>query len=313
MISKEEFIRKCDELIPKEEMEEYNKCKKKMWKALLITLLVEILIIWGIYYIWEPIIVVGLAVICISIVIVVVTCKYQWTDFKNRYSKGVMDVLFEGYEFSYNPQDYIKATEFKNSCFNTDYDNYFGEDLLKVVIPNDDGTPSHVVMKICDLKLTKNEERQYRVKSSSGGYITRTEVEKVTVYEGVFGQVLFPFQFKCDLSINVNHKWYKRIKLEDVNFNKLCKVYTNEHLEALVILTPTLMNKIKAFAERVKGFKICIMKNGNMYFGMKRNMFELSSAHKKPTGKVFERFYNDVRDILAMVDEIKTNNKVFKI
>ena len=73
------------------------------------------------------------------------------------------------------------------------------------------------------------------------------------------------------------------------------------------------MNKLKGFAERIKGFKICITKSGSMYFSMSRNVFELSKSFRKPTGKVFEKFYDDVNDILLMINEIKNNNKVFKM
>lgn len=313
MISKEDFIKKCDELIPQEEMEKYNKANKKMWLTLIITLAVEGLVSWLIYMAWEYIFYILPFVAVISVVIVVINLKYKWGDFKKTYSKGVLDVLFEGFNYQFDSNKCIGQSVFKSSCFAAEYDSYRGEDLLKVDIPNDDGTTSGVNLSLCDLYVTKQETRTVSVKNSDGSISTREETYTVTIYNGVFGYVYFPFKFKCDLSINVRRNGHDRIKLEDVKFNKVCKVYTNNQLEALVILTPTLMNKLKTFAERVRGFKIYITEHGTMYFGMSRNIFELSKSFRKPTGKVFERFYDDVHDILLMVNEIKDNNKVFKM
>lgn len=313
MITKEEFLKKCDELIPKEEIEKYNKCQKKMWTTLIITVAIELLILIGIYCLWRPILFAAPIILIVSIIIIVVCLKYRWGDFKKQYAKGVMDVLFEGYKYSFKPEGYINQNVFKSSCFYSQFDNYSGEDLLSVNIPNDDGTPSDVKFSICDLRVTKQETYTVTRKDSNGKWVTSTETRTVVVYGGAFGCVYFPFEFKCDVSINVNHKWHKRIKLEDEKFNKACKVYTNNQLEALVILTPTLMNKLKQFSERIWGFKICIMQNGRLYFGMRRNMFQLAKNFKKPTGRVFEKFYDDVSDVLLMIDEIKNNNKVFKM
>lgn len=313
MITKEEFLQKCNDLIPKEEIDKYNKAQKKMWTTLIITLLIETLILIGIFSFWKPIIYIAPVVYIISISIIVVNLRYQWGDLKNKYSKPVLDILFNDYKYSFQPASYINQQVFKSSCFNKDFDHYSGEDLLNVNIPNDDGTPSNVKFSVCDLRVTKEETYTVTRKDSNGRWVTTTETRTVVVYSGAFGCVYFPFKFKCDLSINVNSESLKRIKLEDETFNKRCKVYTDNQLEALVILTPTLMNKLKAFTARISKFKINISKDGRMYFGMSRNMFELSKRGKKPTGQVFERYYNDVVDMLAMIDEIKNNNKVFKM
>ena len=313
MISKEEFVQRCDALIPKEEIEKYNKCRKKMWTTLIITLIVEALILFGLCCLWNIVIYLVPFVVIISILIVVLNLKYNWGDFKKKYHKPVMDILFEGYEYYFQQEKYINENVFKSSCFNANYDRYSGEDFLCVKIPNDDGSASDVLLSLCDLRVTKQETVEYSSRDSNGNRVTRKETRTKIVYGGTFGYVNFPFQFKCDLSINVNHKWHKKIKLEDEKFNKACKVYTDNQLEALVILTPTLMNKIKSFVSRINSFKICLMKNGSMYFGMSRDMFELAKSSRKPTGIVFETFYDDVVDVLAMINEIKDNNKVFKM
>ena len=68
MISKEEFLQKCNDLIPKEEIEKYNKAQKKMWTALIITLLIETLILLGILSVWKPILFIAPVIYIISII-----------------------------------------------------------------------------------------------------------------------------------------------------------------------------------------------------------------------------------------------------
>lgn len=313
MISKEEFIKACDSIIPKEEIEKHHLCKVKMWTTLLITLLIEATIVAFISTFWVYIWFVGVFLAIISIAIIVGTTRYSWKDFKAKYSNQALDCLFKGYKFSHELNKCISPTIFKSSGFGGDYDSYSGEDLLSVDIPNDDGTPSGVNLNICDLHVTKEEKRTVVVKNSDGSYSTETETYTVVIYDGVFGYVFFPFEFKCDLSLNFKYIGQQKIKLEDVNFNKKFKTYTDDQLEALVILTPKLMEKLIRFSNRVKNFKITLTRKGAIYFGMSRNLFKLNSFFKKPTGKVFERYYEDVADILAMVDEIKNNNKVFKM
>lgn len=314
MISKEEFIRYCDSVIPQEEKDKYKKKTLTMWITLAFVLLGEGIITLLVYPKWMPIIFIMFIVAIVSIVIIVATMKYKWGKFKKKYSKQVFDCLLKGYEYEYKPDYCIGEPIYRASGFgSTDYDSYSGEDLLSVHIPNDDGTPSSVTLNICDLHITRTETYTVRVKNSDGSYSTEERTRTVTIYNGVFGYIYFPFEFKCNMSLNISFKGEKRIKLEDIRFNKVFKTYTDNQMESLVILTPTLMNKLITFSNRVSRFKLSLSKSGSMYFGMSKNLFKLKCFLKKPSGKVFERFYDDVYDIISMVEEIKNNNKVFKM
>ena len=314
MISKEEFIKYCDSIITQEEKDKYKKKTLSMWITLICVLAVEAIITYVVYPCWYPIVYIMSFVAIFSIVIIVVFMKYKWSDFKKKYSKQVFDCLLKGYMYEYKPDHCIGEFIYRASGFgSTNYDSYSGEDLLSINIPNDDGTPSNVKLNICDLKITRTETYTVQVRNSDGTYSTEERTRIVTVYDGVFGNVYFPFSFKCDLSLNISFLGRKKIKLEDIHFNKVFKTYTDNQMEALVILTPTLMNKLIAFSKRVSKFKLSLNQGGSMFFGMNRDLFKLKCFFKKPSGKVFERYYGDVFDILSMVEEIKNNNKVFKM
>lgn len=314
MISKEEFIAYCNSIIPQEEKIIYRKKTIVMFITLICILLVEVLITLIVYPLWDPIVFIMPIIAITSTGVIVSNLKYKWRDFKEKYSKQVFDCLLKGYKYEYNQNHYIGKTMFNESGFgSTDYDTYTGEDLLIVHIPNDDNSPSPVTLNICDLKITKTEKYTEQVKKSDGSYKTEERTRTIIIYDGVFGYIYFPFKFKCNMSLNIAFSGEKKIKLEDIRFNKIFKTYTDNQLEALLILTPTLMNKLKKFSKRVSKFKLLLKESGSMYFGMSRDLFKLNSFLKKPSGKVFERFYDDVYDIVSMVDEIKNNNKVFNM
>lgn len=313
MISKEEFIKQCDDLIPQEEKDLYTKKTKKMWSSLLIVLAIELLSILlippGKVYLY---LIVGF-VMLVSTIIIITTMRYKWSDFKGKYSKQALQFLLKGYDFSFEPTSCIGPAIFRASGFASNYDDYRGEDLLSISIPNDDGTPSNTTLNICDLYVTREETRTVTRRDSNGRTYTETEKYTVTVYRGVFGYIYFPFKFKCNMALNIHFKGQKKVKLEDIKFNRIFKTYTDNQLESLVILTPTLITKLIKYSNRVHNLKLSLTDSGAMYLGYSNNLFKLNNSFKKPSGQVFEHFYDDIIDILILIEEIKTNNKVFEM
>ena len=203
MITKEEFIGYCDSIIPQEEKDKYNKKRKTFWITLSCVIIGHILLGTLLYFIWSPAIWLVLASMIIASIIIIATMRYKWNDFKKKYANRAFDCLLKGYNHSFSPDHCIGRAIFNASGFaSTNYDNYSGEDLLGISIPNDDGSPSGVELNICDLYITRKEERTVRVRNTNGTYTTKTEKYTVTVYNEAFGYIRFPFQFKCDLGLN---------------------------------------------------------------------------------------------------------------
>ena len=313
MISKEEFIAHCDAQIPQEEKDKYSKKTKKLYITLLCVLVGELLSAFILSKIWVYSLFLLIPISIIVDIILIVKMKYKWGEFKRNYSKVAFDCLLKDYKYEFEPDYCIGEMIFDASGFGDSYDSYGGEDLLSINIPNDDGTPSDIDLKVCDLRVTRTETRTVTVTNKDGSTSTKEETYTVTVYDGVFGYIYFPFKFKCNMSLNIHFRGQDKIKLEDIKFNKTFKTYTDDQLETLVILTPTLINKLIAFSNRVNKFKLSLRRDGSLYFGMNGNLFRLKSFFKKPSGKVFERYYDDTLDLLLLVNEIKNNNKVFNM
>lgn len=335
MVSKEEFREYCKSLIPKEELEAFErqyKTRAKMTKGFITCGIIIAILVFGVATFITQSLIAGIVMtfICsasfalVAVIILAFTSSKKHIEFKEKYAEDIIKYLLTGYKHSYNPTGAISDLIFINSRFGAsslfgltdegrNFDDYRGEDLLKVDIPKDDGTPSGVELQICDLHVTREEERTVTEKDSDGRTRTRTEKYTVTVYDGVFGYVHFPFKFKCRLGLNKNLFNMKRIQLEDIKFNQKFRVFTDNQLEAVVIMTPTLMTKLMEFSKKVNGFEMYLSPEGDMYFRMSRNLFSLKVANNHSPIEAFDRFYDDIYAILSMVNEIKDNNKVFKM
>ena len=273
MISKEEFHQKCREMLPKEEIDAIEKSSTKQKKVTLFVCIIQLiigLVLLPISFTYGIVIIIfiGITILVISSIFSMNMSKY-----KKKYSNEIIKCLMTNYNYSYNAKGYIPSQIFKNSPYKETFDSYKGEDLLVVDIPKDDGTPSGVQLNVCDLHLTETRTRY----DSKGN----RETYDATVFEGVFGYVNFPFQFKCDLFLNKSGFKLKKIQLEDISFNKKFSTFTDNQLEALIILTPSLMTRLLTYANQMSGFSLCFTQEGKLYFRMSRNLFEIKMSKSK--------------------------------
>lgn len=231
--------------------------------------------------------------------------KSELNDIKSAKLPEVLKFLIGDKMNSFSMKGCVSQWDFKNAGFSDgDFDSYNGTDLLSVDIPKDNGQKSGVAFQVCDLNVTKTE-------IDSDG-----DSHEDLVYSGAFCAVEFPTNFKCRLAINSSPGGVKKFKLEDMEFNRIFQVFTDNKVEALCILTPTMMQKLmKLYNLTNKSpLKISLFDN-HLYIAFPSvNLFEMGKiSGTKIDDGVFDQIYNDVGLVLAIVDEIKSNNKVFKI
>lgn len=306
MVSKEEFINYCDTLITEDDIKKYKKNKKLRWIWLTIVWLIMIigcvLIAYFEYDYILGMVFAGTFLPILTITVIRIT-EYKWEELKHKNINNILDYMLGTTEYSYNEYGYIGVELYNTTSFKLSYDDYSTEDQITINIPNDDNTPSKVNLRISDYTL-------YRKDTDDKG-----KEDYTTIYQGMLGHVIFPFKFKCNLSLNTRLKGCEKIKLESIQFNKHFDVYTDNQIEALYILTPSMMTKLLQFEKRTPGgIKLELRKNGLMVFNIKGNLLEIKTKGiKKPCGKIFSRFYDDIAMLVAMVEEIKNNNRVFKM
>lgn len=225
--------------------------------------------------------------------------------YEDTYARKVIDYLFQGNKYELDRKKYIDESIFEQSQFGGHFDDYIGEDLLSINIPNDDGSESDTDLILCDLDVEKEE------KDRDGNEKT------VTVFKGIFGYVDFPFEFNCTLCLNT--RYYEKnipmqkVELEDIQFNKLFRVSCSNQIEARYILTPDMMSKLLSFDEIAKSIEITMVGN-RMYVGFSSfRLFEMGTISNGDVASIFRNFYTPIYILLNLINEIRNNNKIFKI
>ena len=72
------------------------------------------------------------------------------------------------------------------------------------------------------------------------------------------------------------------------------------------------MQRLVKYAKRFPRSRIVLTSDGRMYFSIARNLFEAHVWKTKSKYAMFDAHYDDIENILALIDEIKNNDKLFK-
>ena len=242
----------------------------------------------------------------------------SYSYYKNEYRNRALDFLLKGMNYTFNQESDLSEDIVINSQLIGEFDEFECKDRLSINIPNDDNSNSNCYLNLCDLEVTREEERDIdsSFDEDSPFHSSTTKTVTIDVYKGMFGYVEFPFEFRCLLCLNSEYKKkgviLRNVKLEDIVFAKKFRVWCDDQIEARYILTPDTMEKLLYLKSRLKGLRITLVDN-KMYIASRGiNLFELSGK-KENTETLFERIYDDVSVILWLVNEIKNNNKVFRM
>ena len=308
MISKEEFIKECDKIIDPKEAEQYN--KKRKIRIVLISILLPLEFIVGLlvqikfgplnYRILRARFSIVTVIMAVTVAIIFVATEFQWKGVKDKYLQQVIDILLKDYQFTYTSRGWIpdnmdEKLKMSGVVGRKIYSRFSG-DFLQVTIPQTCGRRSkNITLMIADVFC-------------DGPYLNL-----IDGYSGILGYVKFPFKFKCNISLNTNHPVWGKINLEDIKFNKKFEVFTDNEIEAHVILNPTIMETLKEMSKRLTNLKIVLGQDGVMCIGSKDGLFR-GWHKKKPSGAAFVSFYDDIADILSIIsfiNELKDNNKFY--
>ena len=316
MVSRDEYNRYVNELIKNDpRVNEFDKLSSSNSKsASFFTTVGIILTMFGMFLTFSF---GNFIILIIGIVLLVIGLskniqKSNLMDYlSSTYKDQIIDYLLKGTEYTYDQKDYLDEKTFNRSQFESygfmknRYDVYEGEDLLKLNIPNDDGSKSETYLSLCDLLIEEIEVDE------------EGHQHNHTIYDGTFGYIDFPFNFKCALTINTSYDRsnlkFQKVELEDIKFNEKFKIYATDQIESRYILTPKMMESLMYLFKSFHRFKLVLVDN-KMYLGFPyKNLFEFAVLKGSRPESVFDNFYTDMETILNIVNELKTNNKIFKI
>ena len=224
---------------------------------------------------------------------------------ERKYGEQVVDFLLKDMVYEYRKDGYVSSDIYKIAKYSSYYDEYTGEDYLKINIPNDDGSKSNTELIISDLKVTDH----YTDKDG------RTKTR--TCYSGVLGAIKFPYEFKCKMTLNRTSyslfQGYEKIKLESIEFNNRFSVRCTDQIEARYILTTDLMSRLIELHKKEPDIQMVLDGKYMILSISGKNLLKAKLNKGDIDAKSFYQFYEDIALIMSIVNEIKNNNKVFKI
>lgn len=108
---------------------------------------------------------------------------------------------------------------------------------------------------------------------------------------------------------------FKKVELEDINFNKNFKVYAQNEFDAFYVLTPNTMEKIKEVNNKVKGHLLLCFIDNKLHIGLYNNkdLFEASVFKKVDLEKATKKTMEEISIITNFVDILSLDNDLFKI
>lgn len=229
--------------------------------------------------------------------------------FKNKYVLSSLNKIFT--DLKYFPDRGLDYSVIANTRMMDMGDRYSSNDYFE-------GKYKNVNVKQADVHI--EEEQQT---TDSDGHTTTTWV---TIFEGKW--MIFDFNKTFTANVQVSQKgfgnsrvnnWgeknkYKKVEMEDTEFNKMFKIYAQNEHDAFYILTPALMEKIKNLARTVSGKLLLCFINNELHIGLYnyKDSFEHSVYKKIDEEKINDDISKDIKIITNFVDELDLDNSLFR-
>ena len=156
----------------------------------------------------------------------------------------------------------------------------------------------------------------------------RTERYWVTLFKGRW--MIFDFNKEFKANIQVRQKgfsnakvsnWgkkrdekFKKIALEDLEFNQKFKVFAQDDHDAFYVLTPSLMRRIISLSSDVKGKIVLCFVNNKLHVGLQNNKdsFEHSIFKAIKEEEVIDAVLKDIKVITSFIDDLNLENDLFR-
>ena len=127
---------------------------------------------------------------------------------------------------------------------------------------------------------------------------------------GIFIVLIYQFFLKrIDKNRKVSHN---KIKLEDVKFDKLFNVFSDDEIEARYLITTTFMERLLNLKTTFKSKNVkCAFINNQVFFALstKKNLFEFGNLFKPLNNIENIEFFREFFSILDLIEYFKFNEK----
>lgn len=229
--------------------------------------------------------------------------------FKNKYVLSSLNKIFT--DLKYFPDKGLHYSVIANTRMMDMGDRYSSNDYFE-------GKYKNVNVRQADVHIEEEEET-----TDSEGNTTTTWV---TIFKGKW--MIFDFNKSFTANVQVSQKgfgnsrvnnWgeknkYKKVEMEDVEFNKMFRIYAQNEHDAFYILTPSLMEKIKKLANSVDGKLLMCFIDNELHIGLYnyKDSFEYNVYKKIDEEKINNDISKDIKIITDFIDELNLDNSLFR-
>ncbi len=209
-------------------------------------------------------------------------------DFDRKYKHQLVRYLLENSSYSYIKDSFVDRSVFINSKFFGSFNKYSGEDLVRLIVPFNEGK---MEVEFSDL-LVEDESTNKDGKTDTS-----------TVFRGVFGCFYFDKKFPFSLAVNrVMQHSQKAVELESIEFNKIFRVFSSDQILARYVLTPSRMEKMLNL--KCSRVLVSLIEN-KIYFAFHGEHLFKTVFNKKTFKINADDIYNDAAALNLMLEEVK--------
>lgn len=227
-------------------------------------------------------------------------------EYKNIYVLNFLKQNFEN--IIYKPEEGISKKEIKKYNTLNLGDKFTSNDYIC-------GTYKNVKFEQSDIHI----QEKYEEEDKDGNKIITWE----TIFEGRYMIFDFNKNFKSNVQVTSNDfikrslpriKNNKKVKLEDIEFNKMFKIYSEIEHDAFYILTPHFMEKIKKLYKELDApIKLTFMEN-KLHVAVNNgdDSFEYNVLNPINEEEIEQDIIKDIKLITDFVNELNLDNNLFK-
>ena len=286
-----------------------KKAKNKMLLCVIVPIVIGI--IAGISFRSMLLFVAGLIVMILGAIYAGKSAGEFTKEFKKKYVLAGLQQVFDN--LVYKPNDGLPRNLIADTQMMRMGDRYTSNDYVS-------GTYKGIRVEQADVHI----EEEYTTTDSDGDTTTHYE----TLFKGRW--MIFDFNKTFVRNVQVAQKGfqnakrgklfakkeekYKKVKLEDVDFNKNFRVYAQHEEDAFYILTPAMMERIRRVTAGTEGKMIFCFVDDRLHVGVhnKKDSFEHSLFKKIDEEKIQKDITGDIGLITQFVDELSLDTKLFK-
>jgi Protein of unknown function (DUF3137). len=226
------------------------------------------------------------------------------SDFSVYYKKDIITkVVKEISDTSeYKPNSGITEDDFNTMRLFNSPDRYYSEDLITGKIEKTDYRCSEVIAEEHHITIDNKGRVNEYWEDIFRGFIFIADFHKNFNGITTIGRdSLFKISFGN-----------KRVKLENVEFERHFDVYSSDGVEARYILSPVLMEKLVELDNRFKGDIVISFVNSSIFLAIPdtKNHFEASIWNKITKEKIQEDF-GLILSLISIVNELNLNTRIW--